>query len=614
MSRYRYGRYNRAPVQDVKPASGSKGSILNSAFNILGIKDKTATLALDQSGLMDYQFNAEINGQLYPHKLFKRRKIQTKLFDKDKNPIFGFGEEVYRSHAQSPWERIEVNPEAVQHFKYNELTGEAAVEQMLKDDGFSENEINTILKRDIDASKTLTEGDSRWTDLKGKFKDAGFFPERKGFQTYDMRVNQESLNDLRAKMIQLEHIEKNPNLYSGVEPPKYTNEELALIDAYGGEENIVEINNSLFATTKSNPNQPAKYIDGQAYYMIDKKLEGAEVNESLDAISSGGQQVTSTGGQQVVSRGYGDLSNKFFENAEGLEGYNFERDYLNDEFFVKHVTNKNVTFDLGDGKSITFNTNDRIPIDFEDGTLRGQSGSVYVGKHSDGTTKIIDFGDINDDKWHDTISADDADNRLANHPIFSEGDQTISMELSTAQGSHGTRYKGGVKMGGLKGHVNVKDVSEFEGLDSQLSDYGFYDDQTSTGLTDPGIDDASASISTGNEINESLDAIDAASPDNPFGEVAESEVGSKVGEKAAEVGAKVLGEEGMKTAGKIGKVAGKAVPVVMGGKQMIEGFQEGDTADVIHGAITAASPWLVATGPVGATIVAVNTIWDLLDG
>ena len=56
---------------------------------------------------------------------------------------------------------------------------------------------------------------------------------------------------------------------------------------------------------------------------------------------------------------------------------------------------------------------------------------------------------------------------------------------------------------------------------------------------------------------------------------------------------------------------------------MLEGFEEGRPEEVVHGAVNAASPWLLTAAAAspdpftkGALVgtVIVNTIWDLLDG
>ena len=73
-------------------------------------------------------------------------------------------------------------------------------------------------------------------------------------------------------------------------------------------------------------------------------------------------------------------------------------------------------------------------------------------------------------------------------------------------------------------------------------------------------------------------------------------------------------KEGTKFGEKV-KAAGNIAAVGLGAYQIGKGIEQGRPEEVVHGAIHAVTPWLLASGnPLAIGAVAVNTIWDLMDG
>ena len=200
-------------------------------------------------------------------------------------------------------------------------------------------------------------------------------------------------------------------------------------------------------------------------------VKNATVTPALDFIKG-----LSSDDSAINTRQFGDLNNKFLESG----GFENTVDYLNSQY-VKSQGNKNITLNLGDGESVTFNTNDMVPIDIRSGQINDTgSWNVFVGKHSDGTTKIIDINDLGYDEWSNSLSED----TISEHPLFSAGDKIIDLKEHKRKehlrygARQGKRYTGFLKtpnpVGTSKGSVKIKDVSEFEGLDTKLNDFGFY--------------------------------------------------------------------------------------------------------------------------------------------
>ena len=176
--------------------------------------------------------------------------------------------------------------------------------------------------------------------------------------------------------------------------------------------------------------------------------------------------------------------------------------------------------------------------------------------------------------------------------------------------------------------LTLYDTPQFEGQTSRLIHNGkkYYSHQQ------PLISDQIDQVETISELgaNSTDEAVQLIS-DMTQEEVVET-TSEKVGEYSAELLRDYTEEELIemgvekgvgKVTEKLAAVAGKAVPVVLGGKQMLEGFEEGRPEEVVHGAVNAASPWLLTAAAAspdpftkGALVgtVIVNTIWDLLDG
>ena len=66
-------------------------------------------------------------------------------------------------------------------------------------------------------------------------------------------------------------------------------------------------------------------------------------------------------------------------------------------------------------------------------------------------------------------------------------------------------------------------------------------------------------------------------------------------------------------ASKLGNVAGKVGTGIAVASGVHRAFTEEDTHEKIHGAIQAATPWLMAAGPIGWAVAGINLVWDMLD-
>jgi len=64
---------------------------------------------------------------------------------------------------------------------------------------------------------------------------------------------------------------------------------------------------------------------------------------------------------------------------------------------------------------------------------------------------------------------------------------------------------------------------------------------------------------------------------------------------------------------KIGATLGKAGTALSIGSGVYRVFAEDEMHEKIHGGIQALSPYLISTGPLGASIAAINFVWDFLD-
>ena len=146
---------------------------------------------------------------------------------------------------------------------------------------------------------------------------------------------------------------------------------------------------------------------------------------------------------------------------------------------------------------------------------------------------------------------------------------------------------------------------------------------------DPGASDVVGDLTTNADkifaedaVNESLNLLDHASdviPEEELIQKGTEEIGKKVLNEAGEeiveeIGKEVLEETAEQTLGQTVASVTPYVGTALGVKQMIEGVSEGEPMDVVHGGIKAATPLLMAAGPVGWGVIAVNTVWDILDG
>jgi len=142
------------------------------------------------------------------------------------------------------------------------------------------------------------------------------------------------------------------------------------------------------------------------------------------------------------------------------------------------------------------------------------------------------------------------------------------------------------------------------------------------GLSDSGVKETLNVYKNGeivNRVQETMDKVSnisastadvAASATESLIEEGTKKVGEEIASKAGEEVAKKFGE---KVLSGIGSAAGVA-QAGKGAKGILSGdINYKNVSDTVHGTISAAKPVLL-TNPVGATIVAVSTIWDILDG
>lgn len=142
------------------------------------------------------------------------------------------------------------------------------------------------------------------------------------------------------------------------------------------------------------------------------------------------------------------------------------------------------------------------------------------------------------------------------------------------------------------------------------------------GLSDSGVRETLNVYKNGeivNRVQETMDKVSNISASTA--NVAASATETLVEEGSKKVGEEVASKIGEETAKKFGaKVVsgiGSAAGVAQAGKGA-KGILSGDinyknVSDTIHGTISAAKPVLL-TNPIGAAVVAVSTVWDILDG
>ena len=104
--------------------------------DITNTANKLNEMELTSTGLENYAFNQNIDGQIVPTKLFERTPLEGKN-------IVG---KYLKGSFTDPHKRLKLNKEALQNFSYkfegNDLTGESGVRQMMTDKGISSENID----------------------------------------------------------------------------------------------------------------------------------------------------------------------------------------------------------------------------------------------------------------------------------------------------------------------------------------------------------------------------------------------------------------------------------------------------------------------------------------
>lgn len=597
MSRYTRRQYNsrvKQPKQQPKSnvfskiATGGKVGI-----DTLSFVNKTNEKELVNSGLLDYRFNfldtgdaalhGEGSGQMVDMNLFIRKPV-----DSGNNVLAKF----WNNSTSSPWERIKVNPEAMERFKYNspslntELVGKDGVRAFLKEDrGLSDDAIAQILgDTKVDSNVASNKPFQKLFDyLETQKKDSFKPPSAKENDVYKYLSPKDKLNMVKSN----ESLNKN------------VSNNFRIIDS-GELYPETPIGNPLTLSTnnlnKFQEIQAGKSVDTEGPLVNQYGEEIAPYNEGLEKYYSGTPQ---------------DINQRMLEVPE----------------FAEYMEKRYKMIPDGDGYRYTGQTPLQEKVDAarwleSKGMVIPEEQRDLLNKYgSEGPIPQIDI-DADNEKlygWEDKYTSTTQDT-----------DYFTVYDTPQYEGQKAGFIKDGQKFYNYTEPPNTStELTPLEEMAKQGTEF-IKDNYEAINVVDARGDVISSSekmeevFNSGNQVaEESVNKIqeltgDTSSLTSKATEKGVEEVGKYSSQLLADYSAEELAEMGVEAlstgAKEVGKVAGTALGLATGGMQIAKGVEEERPEEVIHGALHAASPFLAAAGPAGWAVIGVNTVWDLLDG